>query len=80
MVVHQIGQDLDLKQLSVTLPFMRTEYEPEQFRTHLSPGCQQPGGCLPDLFIGQVCHHRLRFLEDAEEAASMLADTLGDAL
>ena len=81
VVVHQIGQDLDLKQLSVTLPFMRTEYEPEQF-----PGLiyrqdvnSQEAVCL--IFSSGKCVITgCASFEDAEEAASMLADTLGDAL
>lgn len=31
VVVDQIGEELDLKNLSVRLPFVKTEYEPEQF-------------------------------------------------
>ena len=81
VVVHQIGQDLDLKKLSVTLPFIRTEYEPEQF-----PGLiyrqdvnGQEAVCL--IFSSGKCVITgCASFEDAEEAASMLADTLGDAL
>ena len=81
VIVHQIGSNLDLKLLSVQLPFAKTEYEPEQF-----PGLiyrQEINGrdavCL--IFSSGKCVITgCASFEDAEEAAETLAETLGDVL
>lgn len=79
VVVEQIGNDLDLKEISYLLPFTKTEYEPEQF-----PGLiyrQDVNGreavCL--IFSSGKCVITgCASFEDADLAASMLKTTLRD--
>jgi len=79
VVVDKLGDELDLKMLSVKLPFARTEYEPEQF-----PGLiyrQDVNGteavCL--LFSSGKCVITgCSSFDDADLASKQLVDTLGD--
>ena len=79
VVVEQIGDDLDLKQLSYLLPFTRTEYEPEQFPGLIYRQDVNDSEAVCLIFSSGKCVITgCASFEDAQTAADMLATTLRD--
>ena len=79
VVVDNLGKELDLRTLSVMLPFTQTEYEPEQF-----PGLiyrQDVNGNVAVCLIfssGKCVITGCGSFDDAELAAKQLAETIGE--
>ena len=81
VVVDHISDDLDLKTLSITLPFQRTEYEPEQFPGLIYRQTVNDSEAVCLVFSSGKCVITgCASFEDAEEASSRLQETIGAIL
>ena len=75
VITHNMGQELNLANLTITLPMMRTEWEPEQFPGLIFRLEDLPSVCL--IFSSGKCVITgNNSLEEAEQAVEALREEL----